>query len=193
MCWYYQGRKSLQPSGNICREHSSHLVAKMKIWLLLPHVSYVSLWWHCVTKPFLKCYSITVTMAQGSYKCLGSGCQTKRRKQRHTCVRWWDVSKTKSRYPKGRIRMQGAGSEDIVSLDPLHIKTEVCRDLLILVQTYSAGVFACIYLRSYKEEFPWLFKFKFFENNRKCWSLAIKCITIKKICWLNHTGNWILC
>lgn len=54
------------------------------------------------------------------------------------------VDKTNSRYPGERIRMQGAGSEDMVSLESPHIKTDMYRGLLILVRTYATGIFAYI-------------------------------------------------
>lgn len=133
----YPKEKSPQPSRNACRANSSHLIAEVRTWPLQPRVSYMSLGWHRGTKPFLKGSGNTVMMIQGSYKCLRSDCQPKRRKQRHTWVGWWDVDKANGRYPEGRLWMQGVGSEDS-ELRPPHTNTDIYRDPLILTWTYSA-------------------------------------------------------
>lgn len=50
------------------------------------------------------------------------------------------------------------------------------------------------YLTLYEEEFPQLFKFNFFENDRKFLieTLEIKCIAIKEGFEASHRGNIIL-
>lgn len=107
------------------------------------HVTYMTLWWHRVTKTFLKGSSITVVIIRGSYKCLTSDCQPRRRKQRQTWVGWQAVDRANSRHPEGNVWMQGVLSEDIVSSDhpPPHTNTDIYRGLLTLRWMYPAGSF----------------------------------------------------
>lgn len=160
---------------------------------LLSCVSYKSLWWHCVAKPFLK----------GSTRQDGTGevnvvpkvrLAAKEGKQRHIWVGWWDVDKTSRRHPEGRIQMQGAGTEDTVSLDPAYKHRHgegLHLDEYSLLGENIPMVLPMVYLTPY-EEFPQLFKFDFFENNRKFWSLEIKSIAITESFEPSLRGNIFL-
>lgn len=151
-------------------------MAEVQTWPLQPRVSYIS-----VMAPCDKTFPEGLQRApwyRRIYKCLRSDQWPKRGKQ--SIPEWAGGVWTEQTNPEGEIRMQGAGAEDI-ERRPLHTNTDIYRGLLMLTWTLLT-VLPIFYLTAYEEEFPQLFKSKFSENDTKCWSLAIKCISIEK-CW----------